>query len=91
MVFVTRLPSSNGFDTIWVVINYLTKLRYFAPVLTMSDAKGLTQLFLSNIFHLHGLLDTIGSELGPQFALCLWKHLCNCLKTELHLRTAFYP
>jgi hypothetical protein len=59
MEFVTGLPSSNGFNTIWVVVDYIMKLRHFAPSSTAIDAEGLAELFLSNIFHLHGLLDTI--------------------------------
>jgi hypothetical protein len=44
---------------IWVVVDCITKLRHFAPCSTVIDAEGLAELFLSNIFHLHGLPDTI--------------------------------
>jgi hypothetical protein len=91
MDFVTGLPSSNGFDAIWVVVNRLTKLTHFAPCSTAIDAKGLAELFLSNIFCLQRLPDTIVSDRGPQFALHFWKHLCNYLKIEPHLSIAFYP
>jgi hypothetical protein len=59
MDVVTRLPSSNGFDAIWVVIDCLIKLRHFAPYSTEIDTKGLPELFLLNILCLHGLPDTI--------------------------------
>jgi transposase InsO family protein len=91
MDFVTGLPSSNGFDAIWVVMDRLTKLRHFAHYSTMIDAEGLAELFLSNIFHLHGLPKTIVSDHGPQFASRFWKHLCHTLKIEPHLSTAFHP
>jgi hypothetical protein len=91
MDFVTRLPSSNGFDVIWVVVDYLTKLRHFAPCATVIDAEGLAELFISNIFCLHGLPDTIVSDRGPQFASCFWKHLYNSLKIDPDLSTAFHP
>jgi hypothetical protein len=91
MDFVTRLPNSNAFDIIWVVVDYLTKLRHFAPYSTVIDAEGLAGLFLSNIFRLHGLPDTIISDRGPQFASCFWKYLCNSLKTEPYLMTAVHP
>jgi hypothetical protein len=91
MDFVTRLPSSNGFDAIWVVVNCLTKLRYFSPSLTAIDAEGLAEVFLSNIFHLHGLPGTIVSDRAPQFASHFWKYLCNSLKIVPGLSRAFYP
>jgi hypothetical protein len=50
MDFVTGLPSSKGYDAIWVVVDRLTKMRHFAPCSTMIDAEGLADLFLSNIF-----------------------------------------
>jgi hypothetical protein len=62
MEFVTRLPSSNGFDAIWVVVKYLTKLQYFAPYSTTVDTEGLAEWFLTNVFCLHGLPDTILSD-----------------------------
>jgi hypothetical protein len=91
MDFVTGLPSSDGFDAIWVIVDRLTKLRYFAPCSTAIDAEGLAELFLSNIFRLHGLPDTIVSVRGPQFASRFWKHLCNSLKIEPRLSIAFHP
>jgi hypothetical protein len=62
MAFVTGLPSSNSFDAIWVVVDRLPKLRHFAPCSTAIDAEGLIELFLANIFRLHGLPDTIVSD-----------------------------
>jgi hypothetical protein len=59
---ITSLPNSNSFDAIWVVINYLTKLRDFTPYLTMIDTEGLAELFLSNIIYLYRLQDIIVSD-----------------------------
>jgi transposase InsO family protein len=91
MDFITGLPSSKGYDAIWVVADHLTKMRHFAPCSTTIDTKGLANLFLSNIFRLHGLPDTIVSDRGPQFASRFWTHLCNSLKIEPCLSTAFHP
>jgi hypothetical protein len=57
----------------------------------MIDAEGLAELFLSNIFCLHGLPETIVSDHVPQFASYFWKHLCHALKIEPRLSTAFHP
>jgi hypothetical protein len=62
MDFITGLPNSNGFNSIWVVVDHLTKLQHLAPCSTTIGAEGLAELFLSNIFRLHGLPDTIVSD-----------------------------
>jgi hypothetical protein len=90
MDIITSLPSSKGYNIIWVVIDHLTKMRYFAPCSTIIDAEGLADLFLSNIFCLYGLPDTIVSDRGLQFISWFWKHLYNSLKIEPYLSIAFY-
>jgi transposase InsO family protein len=91
MNFVTGLPSSNSFHVIWVVVDCVSKLRHFAPYSTVIEAEGLAKPFLSNIFRLHVLPDTIVSDQGPQFTLCFWKYLCNSLKIEPRLSTTSHP
>jgi transposase InsO family protein len=91
MDFVTGLPVSEGHDAIWVVIDRLTKMRHFVPCSTTVDAKELANLFVTNIFRLHGLPDSIISDRGPQFASRFWKYLCNSLRIEPRLSTTFHP
>jgi hypothetical protein len=91
MDFMTGLPISDGHNAIWVVIDRLTKMRHFVPCSTTVDAKELANLFVMNIFHLHGLPDSIISDRGPQFASRFWKYLCNSLHIEPCLSTAFHP
>jgi hypothetical protein len=88
---VTGLPNSRGHDAIWVVVDRLTKMRHLVPCSTMIDAEGLANLFMTHIFRLHGLSDTIVSDRGPQFASRFWKHLCYSLKIEPRLSMAFHP
>jgi transposase InsO family protein len=91
MDFVTGLPVSEGHDAIWVVIDRLTKMRHFVPCSTTVDGKELANLFVTNIFRLHGLPDSIISDQGPQFASRFWKYLCNSLRIEPRLSTTFHP
>jgi hypothetical protein len=44
---------------IWVVVDRLTKMRHFVLCSTMIDAEGLANLFITYIFQLHGLPNTI--------------------------------
>ena len=79
MDFVVGLPKSRGFDAIWVVVDWLSKQRYFVPCMTTIDAQGLATLCIDNIFHLHRLPDSIVSDRGPQFAADFWRYLCASL------------
>jgi predicted Fe-Mo cluster-binding NifX family protein len=68
MDFVTGLPrSQEGYDSIWVIVDRLTKSTDFLPVkITYGYAK-LAKLFISNIVRLHGVSILIVSNRGPQF------------------------
>jgi hypothetical protein len=76
MDFVTGLPWSNGCDAIWVVVDRLSKEQHLVLCRTDVNAKELANLFIAHIFRLHGLLLTIISDRGPQFAALFWKNLC---------------
>jgi hypothetical protein len=62
MDFVTGLPISDSHNAIWVVIDWLTKMRHLIPCSTTVDAKELANLFIMNIFCLHGLPNSIISN-----------------------------
>jgi len=89
--FVTRLPPSKRFDAICVVVDRLTKQRHLIPCKTTITAEELARLFCDRVFRYHGLPKTIVSDRGPQFASRFWKHLCDSLKIEPRLLTAFHP
>ena len=89
--FVTRLPRSNGYDAICVVVDRLTKQRHLVSCTTTIMAKELGILFCDRIFHYHSLPETIMSDRELQFASRFCKHLCSCLKIEVQLSTAFHP
>jgi len=89
--FVTGLPISKGFDAICVFVDRLTKQRHLLPCHTTISAEGLADLFCDRIFRYHGLPESIVSDRGPQFASRFWKHLCQCLKIDPRLSTAFHP
>jgi hypothetical protein len=91
MDFVTGLPECEGYDAIWVVVDRLSKMRHFIPCQTTVDARGLAEMFTTDVVRLHGLPRTIVSDTGPQFAAVFWKHLCDQLGIRRRLSTAFHP
>jgi len=78
--FATRLLPSKRFDTIWVVVDRLSKQRHLIPCKTTITAEELAQLHCDRVFRYHGLRKTILSDRGPQFASRFWKHLYHSLK-----------
>lgn len=91
MDFITGLPWSEGHDAILVVVDRLTKMRHFVPCRTTTTSRDLSDLFLTNVFRLHGLPDEIVSDRGSQFTSDFWREVCGSLGVQLRLSTAFHP
>jgi hypothetical protein len=66
-------------------------MRHFVPCRTTTSAPDLADMFLNNIWRLHGLPDNIISDRGTQFASDFWKQLCTRLGISPRLSTAFHP
>lgn len=77
--FIMELPSSPGHTTILVVVDHLPKMTHFVPCWALSSAQKTTCLFMSNIFHLHGLPIGMVSDWGSQFISQFWQELLCCL------------
>ncbi|GKF17866.1 putative reverse transcriptase domain-containing protein [Tanacetum coccineum] len=56
MDFITKLPkSSQGFDTIWVIVDRLTKSAHFLPIRENDPLDKLARLYLNRIVARHGI------------------------------------
>ena len=84
------MPLAQGYDSILVVVDRLTKIVHFIPTMEKTSAKGLAQLFRDNVWKLHGLPQSIISDRGPQFAAGLMQELNRMLGIKSKLSTAFY-
>ena len=88
---VTNLPESNGFTAIVVFIDKLTKMvhliGYKKEVTTMEYA----QIFVDNVFRLHGLPEVIISDRDPRFTSKFWRALFDLLGTDLRFNIVFHP
>jgi len=47
--FITKLPLAQGYDSILVVVDRLTKIVHFIPTTEKTSAEGLVQLFRDNV------------------------------------------
>jgi len=73
--FITKLPLAQGYDSILVVCNRMTKIAYFVPTTKKTSAEGVVRLFQDNIWKLHGLPESIIMDRGAQFAAEMMREL----------------
>jgi len=89
--FITKLPLVQGYSSILVVINQLTKMAYFVPTTEKTTAEGLARLFRDNVWLLHRLPESIISDRGPQFVAELMRELNEMLGIKTKLPIVFHP
>ena len=89
--FIMKLSVVVGKDAILVVCNRLSKMMHFVATTERTSAEGLARLFRDNVWKLHGLLESIVLDRGPQFVAELTKKLNRMLGIETRLSTAFHP
>ena len=88
---VTDLPPSAGYTAIAVFVDRLTKMVHFAPCTKEISAHQYAQLFVDNVFRLHGMLEVIISDRDPRFTSRFWTQFFQILGTNLRLSIAFHP
>nr|GEY62731.1 putative reverse transcriptase domain-containing protein [Tanacetum cinerariifolium] len=68
MDFVTKLPrTSSGYDTIWVIVDHLTKSAHFLPMREDDSMDKLTKLYLKEVVTRHGIPISIISDRDPRY------------------------
>jgi hypothetical protein len=92
MDFIVGLPNtSQKHDSMWVIIDRLTKTAHFLPVHTTYLAKKYAEVYLDQIVRLHGVPKTIISDRGAQFIAGFWEQLQSTLGTKLIRSSAYHP
>jgi hypothetical protein len=82
MDFIVGLPrTSAGYDSIWVIVDKLTKVAHFIPVRTNYTGAKLAELYMAQIVCLRGVPKMIMSDRGSQFTSRFWQKLHECLDT----------
>ncbi|GKB02840.1 putative reverse transcriptase domain-containing protein [Tanacetum coccineum] len=92
MDFVTGLPrTSSGYDSIWVIVDRLTKSAHFLPMKKTDSMEKLTRQYLKEVVCRHGVPLSIISDRDSRFASGFWRSLQNALGTNLNMSTAYHP
>ena len=88
--FITKLLLAQGYDSILVVVDWLTKMVHFIPTTERMMAERLVRLFKDNVWKLHGLPESIISDKGPQFAAGIMRELNEILEIESKMSMVFH-
>nr|GEU59060.1 putative reverse transcriptase domain-containing protein [Tanacetum cinerariifolium] len=90
--FIVKLPrTSNGHDSIWVIVDRLTKSAYFLAVRDDYKTERLARQYLNEIVARHGVPVSIIYYRNSHFTLGFWRSLQKTLGTHLDLSTAYHP
>ena len=92
MDFIVGLPhTQRGYDSIWVIVDWLTKVAHFILVKTHYKGPKLAQLYMEKIVCLHGVPKKIVSDRGTQFTSHFLQQVHSSLGTKLNFSTTYHP
>ena len=91
MDFIEGLPTSGNANCIMVVVDKLSKFAHFVPLRHPYTAQKVTQVFLDNIFRLHGLPTHIILDRDPIFTSSFWRELFRLAQVTLAMSSAYHP
>ncbi|GKF04897.1 putative reverse transcriptase domain-containing protein, partial [Tanacetum coccineum] len=92
MDFIMKLPKSpQGYDTIWVIVDRLTKSAIFVPMRETDPMEKLARMYLKEVVTRHGIHVSIIYDRDPSFTSNLWRSLQKALGKNLDMSTAYHP
>ncbi|GKV18307.1 hypothetical protein SLEP1_g28708 [Rubroshorea leprosula] len=91
MPIILAIQFTQGNDSIWVIVDRLTKSAHFLPYLTGTSIEKLANMYIEEIVKLHGVPVSIVSDRDTRFLSHFWTSLQQALGTQLNFSTAFHP
>ena len=92
MDFITEFPMTwRQHDSIMVVVDKLTKGAHFIPVMSVHKTDYIANIFMKDIFKLHGFPKEIVSDRDVKLTSNFWMGLFADLGTKLNFSTAYHP
>jgi transposase InsO family protein len=92
MDFIVGLPNTSWHhDSIWVIVDRLTKTSHFLPVHTTHKTEKYAEIYIDQIVRLHGIPRTIVSDRGAPFVARFWEQLQGSLGTTVIRSSAYHP
>jgi transposase InsO family protein len=91
MDFVSDLPKSGGKDVLMVIIDKFTKYCHLITLSHPFKVVEIAQVFLDQVYRLHGLPAKIITDRDPLFTSNFWQKLMRLLRVKLNFSTAYHP
>jgi hypothetical protein len=92
MDFIVGLPlSAHEIDSIWVIVDRLTKSAHFIPIHTKYRVEKYVEIYIARVLCLHGVLKMIISDRGSRFVAHFWEQLYAYIGTHLIHSLAYHP
>ena len=85
------MRTTKNCDSIWVIVDRLTKSAHFISIRMDYPMERLTELYVEKIVSLHGIPSSIVSDRDPRFTSKFWTRLQEALGTKLRLSSAYHP
>jgi hypothetical protein len=85
---LTHLPESNGFNSVLIVVDHLTRMPHFLLCTQTVTAEETATLFLQRVYRLHGLPRMLISDRDPKFVIGLWQTLWRRLGTPMNISSS---
>src|SRR3979411_193162 len=82
---------SHGYDTVFVVVDRLSKQAVSIPCFKTTTAKDMARLYIQHVYRTRGAPESIVTDRGPQFISPFWEEVWRILGIKLKLSTAFHP
>lgn len=89
--FIEGLPKSKTFNTILVVIEKFSKYAHFIPLAHPYTTLTIAQLYLNNVYKLHGLPNITISHRDKIFTSAIWQELFKLTDTTLNMSSSHHP
>jgi IS30 family transposase len=92
MDFIMGLSKTqSGYDSIWVIVDRLSKVAHFILIKINYKGSKLAELYIARIVCLYGVLKKIVSDRGTQFASKFWEKLHESMEMKLNFNSAYHP
>ena len=92
MDIITGFPlNSKQHDSVIVVVDKLSKSNHFIPVELTYKAINVAEIFLKEIFRLHGVPKMVIYDRDVKFTSKFWKSLFVGLETKIKFSTSYHP
>jgi IS30 family transposase len=91
MDFIIDLPVISGYDSMFVMVDRFTKMAHFTSCAKTISGDEAADLFFENVVQLHGLLDDITFDRGPQFISHFLQRLLQTLCCTINFSSVYHP